>query len=495
MPTLRLNSRATLFWAIIILTVGMVIAFGLPYGPIDWMEKAWAQDVYSTFAGASQSNILLAPEVSGLEAFQNEGIISGREDSNDDGIVDAEDNVLFFRYDEESDMFVPIELSDLGITDILASEFTADGNGVVAAQLDDGSTAVYIRQADGGFLRVGDLPPLNSPVIKLGSLFIVNNNNTNNPPTLYVVDNATGTITATRDLEYPNTVISFDPQADFMLASTFTSQLLRIYNLASIDSEPLSFQFEGNLATAPQWSPTGGKLFYTEEALNNRAESMTVIDTIAGDQQTFIIPDYADNLNLIGAWSTTGRYITLFGVNEGDDSLTDQPLTILDTVDGVVLALENTGASFVPVAWSSDDTYLLYLTSNPGSGSPPTVQLYVAASLGSGTIQLSGREVLAVAWHPTELKLALLVSQATDSSEDSYEVMSFDAVDYTLSTVTELEIIPFDTVSLLWLNDAELALAMTYDDLILEDEYNVTLRIDTATGERTELIPASLKLD
>lgn len=495
MANRNLQFRATLFWAIIILTVGMVIAFGLPYGPFDWMEKAWAQDIYGTLAQVSESNNLLAPEVSGLEDFQDEGIIAGREDSNDDGIVDEEDSIVFLRYDEESDTIVSVELEEQGITDILASEFTVDGNGVVAAQLDDGTTAVYILQPDGDLLRVSDLPPLNSPVVKLGSLFVVNNNNTNNPPTLYVVDSETGTITATRDLEYPNTVVSFDPQADFLLASTFASQLLRIYDLASIDSEPLSFQFEGNLATAPQWSPAGGKLFYAEEALDNRAESLTVIDATAGNQQTFMIPDYADNLDLIGAWSSTGRYVTLVGVNEDDGSLTDRPLTILDTVDGVVLSLENTGTSYVPVAWSADDTFLLYLASNSGSDSPPTVHLFVSESLGSGTIQLSGRDVLAVAWHPTELQLALLVSQAAESPADSYEVLVFDAVDYTLSTVTELEIVPFDTVSLLWLNDAELALAMTYDDLMLEDEYNVTFRIDTATGERTELIPASLKLD
>ncbi|MEQ8674147.1 MAG: hypothetical protein RLP44_09000 [Aggregatilineales bacterium] len=492
MRNININIRVVVFWSILLATFVLIAAFGLPYGQFGWGDKAWAQDIYaiSEQDRNPQQAILASP----IADFLPEGggnLIFGREDTNEDGIIDALDGLFIFIQvsGEDGETFVPLDLGNDAISEVLAYQFDEDGYGVIAIKLADNSTAVYLINEDGTATQIQGLPVLNSPVVQLGSLYVANNSATNNPVTLYVIDDETGDLLALRELDRSNTTVSFDPDAEFMLAFTPTSRLLRIYNLSNVQGNPLSFQFTGNIAVVPQWSPAGNTLFYVEEDLNTRTESVAIIEASAGNKQTITLPDYADDLDVIGSWSETGRFITFFAVN-GDASLTDAPVSIIDTDDSSQIVLEVSGTAFVPYDWSADDSYLLYLSHGLDTPDSYFLGLYDAVNVTTINIELGGNVPLAMAWHPTDAQLAILTANV-----DSLDVLTYDVASGEIETVATLDAAPYTAVSIRWLGDTELAVAMTFDDLVIESVLNATYRINTLTGESIELIPESVRLN
>ena len=492
MRNININIRVAVFWGIILATLVLVAAFGLPYGQFGWADQAWAQDIYATSEqDRNPQQSILAPPIANFLPDGGGNIIFGREDTNDDGIIDALDGLFIYIQvsGEDGGTFVPLVLGNNATSEVLAYQFNEDGYGVIAIKLADNSTAVYIIHEDGTATQIQGLPVLNSPVVQLGSLYVANNSATNNPVTLYVIDDETGDLLSLRELDRSNTTVSFDLEGQYMLAFTPTSQLLRIYNLSNVQGNPLSFQFTGNIAVVPQWSPAGSSLFYVEEDLNTRAESVVLIEASAGNKQTLSLPDYADDLDVIGSWSETGRFITFFAVN-GDSSLTDTPVAIIDTNDSSVIVLEVSGTAFVPIDWSADDAYLLYLSHGLDTPDSYFLGLYDAVNVTTINIDLGGSLPLAMAWHPTESRLAILTANG-----DSLDVLTYDVASGVSETVATLDSAPYTAVSMRWLGDTELAVAMTFDDLVIESVLNATYRIDTLTGESTELIPESVRLN
>lgn len=495
MRNYHINARIVLFWSIIFVTAGAVAAFGLPYGQYTWTEKAWAQDIYSLpEESATRHESLLAPNIPFFLRNDARNVIIGREDTNQDGVVDENDGIVILIQvsGQDGSPFMPLNLGDGIVVDILAYHFVADGSGVVVVKLADNSTPTFLITPDGTAVRVSGLPVLNSPVARLGSLFVANNSNTNNPPTLYIVDEETASLITSRTLERANTAVTFSNDARYMLGFTPTSQLMRIYNLRNILGNPLSFPFTGNIAVIPQWAPQGGMLFYVEEDRSTRAETVAIIDASVGSKQTVTIPNYANAFDLNGTWSSTGRYITVFAVDQ-DGAVVEAPVAIVDAADNSLFALETPGLASAPLAWSAGDEYLLYLSRSTSAEASAALSLFDAAGQTSTAIDLNNRAPLAVSWHPSEQRLAILAPQG--ELTDTYQVLVYDVATNALESITELEVATFTAVSLRWLDETGIALAMTFDDLLLESVLNTTYRIDTVTGERIELIPATVRLN
>ncbi|MDX1995561.1 MAG: hypothetical protein SF029_24470 [bacterium] len=499
MRHLHLQSRAIMFWSFILITVGLVAAFGLPYGRYAWSEKAWAQEIYNTpEQETAPVAALLPPAINNFLPDQQSNVVIGREDTNGDGAVDETDGVVVLvpvlDASGVTSTFEALDFGDVVISNVLDVQFAADGSGVVVALLADQTTAVFIVAPGGRVIRVEGLPPLVNPVVQLGSLYLANNSSTNNPPTLYVIDETTGQITSTLQLQRANTEILFDPQGDYMLAFTPTSQRVSVVNLANLEGTPLSFQFSGNIVAAPRWSSTGGRLFFVEQSRSSGEERMTVLDATAGTRTSLPLPTYADDLDLFGEWSATGRYVTLAALNE-DGTRTDQPLTIVDIQEGTTLSLQLEGMSYLPFGWSADDSALAYFTTSleDGEDAVRSVALFTVGDMGSTTLDLGDRAPLALAWHPTEARLALLVPAAT--VPDTYDVLIYEVASGELESVSSVEVAAFTALSLNWVDGTGLGLALTFDDLVLESVLNTTYRIDTLTGEKTQLLPESIRLD
>lgn len=467
----NLNPRGVMFWSVIFALLPLLLG-----------ASAWAQED----APRSSDDSLLPTPIPNFLPDNGDTLIIGREDTDEDGFVDGHDALTIYMQDD--DAFVPLELDAEPISEILAMQFTDDGDGVIAVKFADESTGLFVIHADVTTTPIEGLPVLNSPVLQLGSLVVANNSATIYPVTLYVLDDETGDLLLLRELDRYNTTISFDP--NFVLAYTADSQLLRIYALDDVMGDPFSLRVDNPIIVPPQWSPAGGMLFYVEA--DDEGKSVVLLDASTGDTQTISIPNYDDDLQLISDWSNTGRFLCFYALDE-DGALTDEPISLVDTQDGTVFLLQSRKTAFVPYAWSADDEYLLYLSQGLDDETEYTYfGVFDAENVSTTNINPGNNQPLALAWHPTEARLAILTEDIDPA--DQFDVMLYDVETDTLETVGGIDVVDYRSVSMRWLDETDLAIAMTLAEPD-DDALNVTYRFNTETGDTHPLIPDTLRLD
>lgn len=487
------NRRLILFLAAVGLSAAAFTLMGLPYTHFSWANKAWAQTVYS------ETSITVPPVIAAPNANPQTPITSragdipfvGRTDTNGDGIITNDDAPTVYLSPRSSDTgAIALPLAE-GITDVLAVGLEADGmTGAYAGETATGTILEIVDIATGSRTPV-ELPTLQSPLLHFGSLYVVNNNGTNNIPILYSIDPLTGEIEYERSLERPNTEVIFAEEGPYMLAYTPASRLMRVFNLEA-NSDPLSLLVTGNVAAQPHWSPAASRLFYVMEDAVSRVELLNIVDAASVQTATVALPDYPDNVDLIAEWSSTGSFITTFAVG-ADGTLANTPMAVVRAADGSVTTFDVPGLVYAAVGWSNDDGYLTVTETNLNSQLTKLMVFDTRTGV-VAPVPLGANTPLRAAWHPTLPQLAVFI----ETGPDTYEIVIYDAPTDTLTPLHQMMLSPYDAASLTWLADGEslLFVALTEDPLSqMVNAQTTSLIINADDGSAAPFLPDGIALE